>query len=200
MAIVSVVARPAQKLRTQKTEFTKPISIGRFLNMPKKEDGNKYELVNGNLEKSNHNITTKELKIVKNIRKSFSKTAFAKAGGEMESETKIVLSLNSNLVRIPDISFFTARQIADADDSNFPIPTFVIELISSNDGTYRVEKKILEYFEAGIQVIWVVYPEIKQVKVYTSPKTVTINYDDDICSGAPVIPDIKISVHEIFSF
>ena len=200
MMTASILEKPKTYKSRAKVSSTasKTISLHRFLNMPKNEDGYKYELVAGILEKSNHNMTTNELKIVKKIRRLFLETQFFFNGGEMEAETKIVLSQNPALVRIPDISFFTATQIKEASETNFPIPAFVIELISSNDGTYRVEKKILEYFAAGIKVIWVIYPLIKQVKVYTSPKAATINYEDDICSATPVMEDMKMSVNEMF--
>ena len=78
------------------------------------------------------------------------------------------------------------------------IPQFVIEIISTNDKTYKVEEKITEYFKAGVKVLWNIYPNEKVVYVYTSRKSFKICMEDDICSAAPVLPEFEVKVSEIF--
>ena len=58
--------------------------------------------------------------------------------------------------------------------------------------------KLHEYFDAGVQVVWWVYPLYKEVYVYTSPKTVTICTDDDTLSAAPALPELTMTVAELF--
>lgn len=58
--------------------------------------------------------------------------------------------------------------------------------------------KLNEYFNAGVQVVWQVIPVTETVKVYTSPKNVTICSDSDICSAAPVLADFQIPAHQVF--
>ena len=96
-----------------------------------------------------------------------------------------------------DIAYFTKQQVENTKKGEDEIPEFVIEIISGNDQINLVEKKIVEYYKAG--VVWLILPEEKTVHVYTSRKQVQICTDDDICSAKPVLPDFEISVNAIFA-
>jgi hypothetical protein len=67
------------------------------------------------------------------------------------------------------------------------------------DDAEQVERKIVEYFKAGVRVMWKVMPESQVVYVYTARKIVTICTDDDVCSAAPVLPDFQIKAGTIFA-
>ncbi|GAB4038780.1 Uma2 family endonuclease [Spirosoma jeollabukense] len=102
-------------------------------------------------------------------------------------------------MRRPDIAYFTKEQIQSGRKGEDVIPAFVIEVLSETDMAYRIEEKIVEYFKAGVQVVWNIIPEQEVVYVYTSRKQVTICLEDDICSAAPVLPDFTISVNTLFA-
>ena len=78
------------------------------------------------------------------------------------------------------------------------IPGFVVEFASKTDNELVSLTKRHAYFDAGVQVIWWVYPAFREVYVYTSPKTVTICTDDDMLSAAPALPDFQLTVAELF--
>lgn len=98
----------------------------------------------------------------------------------------------------PDIAYFTIEEEKRMKDGEDVIPKFVIEVISETDQSYKVEEKLIEYFKAGVQVVWYIMPESKAVYVYTSRREVKICIEDDICSAKPVLPDFEISVDTIF--
>lgn len=102
-------------------------------------------------------------------------------------------------MRRPDIAYFTKDQIQQGRNGEDVIPAFVIEVLSETDQAYRIEEKLADYFKAGIQVVWNIFPEQEVVYVYTSRKNVTICLEADICSAAPVLPDFMISVNTLFA-
>jgi Uma2 family endonuclease len=102
-------------------------------------------------------------------------------------------------MRRPDIAYFSIEQESRMKQGEDQIPEFVIEVISGNDKANKVEEKTVEYFKAGVKVLWLIYPDNKTVQVYTSLKNAQICYDDDICSASPVLPDFEISVNDIFA-
>lgn len=102
-------------------------------------------------------------------------------------------------MRRPDIAYFTKEQIQQGRNGEDVIPAFVVEILSETDQAYRIEEKLTEYFRAGIQVVWNIFPEQQVVYMYTSRKNVTICLEDDICSAAPVLPDFSISVNTLFA-
>ena len=76
---------------------------------------------------------------------------------------------------------------------------FVIEIISPTDRSVKVEEKVLEYFEAGVKVVWLLFPKTQTVHVYTSPISVIICRGDRVCSAAPVVVDFEIRAEEVFA-
>ena len=102
-------------------------------------------------------------------------------------------------MRRPDIAYFTLDQELSMDEGEDEVPPFAIEVISGNDKANKVEEKTVEYFKAGVKVLWLIYPDNQTVQVYTSLKQAQICTDDDICSAKPVLDDFEISVREIFA-
>jgi Uma2 family endonuclease len=102
-------------------------------------------------------------------------------------------------MRRPDIAYFSKEQIKRSRNSENVIPEFVIEIISNNDQINQLEKKITEYFKAGVKVIWNIIPEQEVVYVYTSRRDVKICLENDICSAKPVLPDFEINVSTLFA-
>jgi Uma2 family endonuclease len=102
-------------------------------------------------------------------------------------------------MRRPDVAYFSIEQENLMKQGEYEIPEFVIEIISGNDKANKVEEKTIEYFKAGVKVVWLIYPDNKTVQVYTSLKQAQICTDDDICSAKPVLPDFEIKVSEIFA-
>ena len=102
-------------------------------------------------------------------------------------------------MRRPDIAYFTDVQVEQGRQGKDVIPAFVVEVLSETDQAYRIEEKIVEYFKAGVQVVWNIIPEQEVIYVYTSRKQVTICLEDDVCSAAPVLPDFSIRVNDLFA-
>ena len=187
----------AKKKKTASKRVSRKMSLEKFLQWEQPEDHYKYEWVDGSLEKTEYMMKNTELFIVKNIQQQFEKTDAKKKGGLLAAET--IVKLSETIVRIPDLAYFSEKQIVDAYKENAqPIPTFIIEIISPNEKGTKIERKALEYFEAGVQVIWQVYPELEMVKVLTSPKLVKVCFEKDVCSAKPAVPGLEITVKELF--
>jgi Uma2 family endonuclease len=160
------------------------------------EDGFKYEWNNGFLE-ARKMIQLSELYIVENLRSAFERTNFKKEGGALA--TNVVCPISEGKYRVPDISFLTKAQINEGREGKSPIASLIIELVSENDTMNYYNRKLEEYFGAGIKCVWLIFPVGQKVWVFTSPKDVKICTGDDVCSAAPAVPDFQLSVNQIFS-
>ncbi|MBP6828481.1 MAG: Uma2 family endonuclease [Saprospiraceae bacterium] len=162
-------------------------------------DGFKYEWNNGVIEKLPKMITFKNLYIIERLEDFFQtlKPVLPKRGmlfTEPESMT------SPTQLRIPDMAYYTARQIKEGAEGKTPtVPEFIIEFVSNFDQHPKVLEKLEEYFNAGVRVAWLVIPQVKAVYVYTSPVEVTICKGKRICSAEPVVPGFKISADALFS-
>lgn len=158
-------------------------------------DGFKYEWNDGEIIQFT-GMKKEQLYIYDILNHLFIKKGYWESG-TLVAEQEVQLS--GIQMRRPDIAYFTKEQIKRSRNSENVIPEFVIEIISNNDQINQLEKKITEYFKAGVRVVWNIIPEEHVVYVYTSRKSVKICTDDDICSAAPVLPDFAITANELFA-
>lgn len=179
---------------------TKPKRAARLLTLEEfrkkyanREDGFKYEFKNGEIIKSPGNMNPKQLYIVKNLNRRFSRTQAYAQGDELIAEVDQLTAPARQ--RRPDLSYWTSDRIAAGLES---VSEFVIEIISPTDKLEDVEEKLLEYFEAGVKVVWQIRPRSQSVHVYTSPVDVIICTGESVCSAAPVLPDFEMTAREIF--
>ncbi len=158
-------------------------------------DGFKYEWNDGELIKFT-GMDKRQVYIYDTLNSLFIKKGYWEVG-TLVSEYDTML--NGIQMRRPDIAYLSKKQIQQTKKGEDEIPEFVIEIISGNDNINLVEKKIVEYYKAGVSVVWLILPEEQTVHVYTSRKNVQICTDVDICSAKPVLPDFEISVNDIFA-
>jgi Uma2 family endonuclease len=164
-----------------------------------REDGYKYEWLNGEIEKSKRTMDKTQLYILRNLLEKFRELQFSnKANGELITEADLFF-LDKH--RRPDIAFLTNEQIElAADDKLDTPPQFVIEVISNIDAINRVNKKLGDYRAANVKVVWHIFPQSQEVHVYCGENldTVHIKRDTAICSAEPVLPDFQMPVSDIF--
>jgi|SRR5215468_5678407 len=77
-------------------------------------------------------------------------------------------------------------------------PDVVIEAVSPNDTAYEVEDKIAQWLGAGVQLVWVLYPETQRVQVHRADGTVTKLQSAEQLSGEDVIPGFQCQVTAVF--
>jgi Uma2 family endonuclease len=179
---------------TKQEALILPKTLEEFQNW-EPNDGFKYEWNDGELIKFT-GTEKKQLYIFANLNNLFIKKGCWEMG-TFVSEYDTMLS--GIQMRRPDIAYLSNQQVENTKKGEDEIPEFVIEIISGNDQINLVEKKIVEYYKAGVVVVWLILPEQKTVHVYTSRKQVQICTDDDICSAKPVLPAFEISVNAIFA-
>jgi Uma2 family endonuclease len=107
--------------------------------------------------------------------------------------------------RRPDISVFcyshSKKESLEGPDENAcgVIPDLAIEVTSPTDRAQNQRKKVLEYFQAGVRCVWVVYPELQIVDVYESPTSVRVFGPDDTLVGDPVLPGFQLRLADLFT-
>ncbi len=163
-----------------------------------REDGYKYEWVRGEVVKTKHTMNQKQLFILANLRDIFNQLIFSgKISGYFEPEVDTFF-LAGEAHRRPDLSFFTKKQQALAAHGEEQIPQFVVEVISGNDLLNDLEDKMMDYWKAGVQVVWLIYPKQEVVYVHARGKEVARCQGGDICSAEPVLPEFLMPTSDIF--
>lgn len=159
------------------------------------DDNYVYEFNNGVLEPTT-GMRQDELYLFNALEDHFFQTSAFREGGRLRAETDVWVS--DKQMRRPDVLFFTKVQFATIAAGENAVPAFVAELVSMNDDARKYIRKLYEYFQAGVQVVWLVFPDDQIIYVYTSPKTVIICTDDDVLSASPALPQLQMTVNELF--
>lgn len=182
-------------IQTAQTTETLPRTLEEFIDW-EPNDGSKYEWNDGEIIKSTR-MKQEQYYIYDRLNYLFFKTGYIEQGS-LAAEQDIHLS--GIQMRRPDICYLTRSQALQGREGMDMIPAFVVEIISRNDQINQMEKKLTEYFIAGVQVVWTINPQEMLVNVYTSRREVKICIGSDVCSAAPVLPDFEIRVDELLTW
>jgi Uma2 family endonuclease len=78
------------------------------------------------------------------------------------------------------------------------IPELVVEVRSKNDTQPEIDRKVGEYFLAGVRVVWVPDPERQIVTVYRPGQAPQVLGPQDTLTVDDVIPGFKMPVRDVF--
>jgi Uma2 family endonuclease len=70
--------------------------------------------------------------------------------------------------------------------------------VSPNDTASELEEKIAQWISAGVQLVWVLYPETQHVQVHRADGTVTKLQAVDQLMGEDVLPGFQCQVADVF--
>ena len=62
----------------------------------------------------------------------------------------------------------------------------------------EMERKLREYFEAGVKLVWYVYPQTRTVRVYTAPERMLELGEDQTLEGGDVLPGFSAQIRDWF--
>jgi Uma2 family endonuclease len=185
---------------------TKTLTVAEFIALPK--DGNRYELVEGELVIKGSKTRDESLanaKVAARLTYHLVNYVDINDLGEVYSsearyETVSETSDNKATVRIPDISFVQTSRLVAEDTSVMPFaPDLAVEGLGQTDGYEEMEDKVTEYFGRGGRLVWVINIWKREVYVYRPDqqdrKTFLISNELD---GGGVLPGFKLKVQSIF--
>jgi Uma2 family endonuclease len=163
-----------------------------------KENGYKYEWVNGMVEKTRYTMDKTQLYILRNLLAAFRQLlSEKKLTGELIAEADLFFLENH---RRPDVCWLTNEQIDRLAEGEYEVPAFVIEVLSTFDAINRVVDKMQDYRAAKVKTVWHIIPRHQEVHVYTGEQleNMTVCKGHKLCSAAPALPAFAITAQDIF--
>ena len=113
-----------------------------------------------------------------------------------------MLRLEPEQIRIPDVSFISKQRFAGRTVTPSAFwdlgCDLAVEVISPSNTRREMELKLTDYFSAGVQIVWLVYPKTREVVVYTSPGKSATMRGDDLLEGGALLPGFNVAVGQIF--
>jgi Uma2 family endonuclease len=112
------------------------------------------------------------------------------------------LRLFPGQIRAPDVSFISWKRMPNEEFPRDPIgpfaPDLAVEIISKSNTKAEMDRKLREYFEAGVRLVWYVYPESRTVHVFTSLRKSVVLTEADTLEGGKVLPGFSLSLRKWF--
>ena len=168
-----------------------------FMALP--EDG-RYELVNGELVSMGNSgmehgyIASNLIIFLGGLVRS------QKLGVICDSSTAFTLKTGNK--RSPDVSFIAKARLQGI--KRLPkgyfqgSPDLAIEILSPSNTVEEIHDKIVEFFENGTRLVWVIHPDEQYVLVYHSPSPDRLLRLADSLDGEDVVPGFSLAIAELF--
>jgi len=123
-----------------------------------------------------------------------------KLGKVYAAETGFYLAHDPDTVRAPDVSFVAKHRIPARSPKGFipVVPDLAVEVQSPSDSALDMEKKALEFLEAGVPLVWVADPGTRSGRVYRKGRAVIILNQSEAFSGEDILPGFEMKLKDIF--
>ena len=172
------------------------LSIDEFERLPEPEQGGGYELDEGEPVFVSPN-SLEQGEIIYMIYTRLKEWAKSNDRGLVAPDTWIELA--PGVVRAPDVAYIPRERISNLDRKHTlkVVPALVVEVLSAYNTAREMSRKIQQYRDAGIDLIWVVDPEKCEVDVYSSLPLKTLRLGDTL-SDDKILPGFSLPLSLVF--
>ena len=123
-------------------------------------------------------------------------------GRMMASDSGVKIESNPDTVREPDIAYFSRERLPlDADVPGYAeiAPDLVVEVVSPSDSVREIAGKANMWINAGVQLVWVLWPETQMIEIYRPGQPVVTLAESDTLTAEDVLPQFSVPVSDIFN-
>ncbi|MCA9234730.1 MAG: Uma2 family endonuclease [Planctomycetales bacterium] len=114
-----------------------------------------------------------------------------------------MLRILPDQVRIPDVSFVSWERLKSTlparDAAPSVAPDLAVEIISPGNTREEMDRKLRDYFAAGVRLVWYVYPQTKEIHVFTALEQQTVLGEPDQLTGGEVLPGLTVDLASYFA-
>lgn len=109
--------------------------------------------------------------------------------------------LDPHTVLCPDASFVRLARIPPRGTNTFfpGAPDLAVEVTSRAESSAKVQTKVARYLSSDTALIWCVYPEQRQVVVYTDDEPPRVLSEADTLDGGSVLPGFELPLRTLFA-
>jgi len=106
-------------------------------------------------------------------------------------------------VRIPDVCFIAWDQFPNRELPGEPIlaraPDLAVEVLSRGNTEGEMQRKLHDYFAAGVRLVWYIDPRTRTARAYTAEDQYTELGERQCLSGGQVLPGLELPLEELFA-
>lgn len=120
--------------------------------------------------------------------------------GRVAFEVRRKVPGDDHNARLPDLEFTSkARLLPVVREGAVPqMPDLAVEVKSPDDTYIELREKALYYLKNGAKLVWLLFPERRQIEIHTAESIKTLSIDDYL-DGGDVLPGFRVAVRDIFN-
>lgn len=106
------------------------------------------------------------------------------------------------LVRLPDVAFISWKRMPEglpAEAIPELSPDLAVEVLSRTNTRAEMRRKRRDYFQGGVEQVWIVDPVARQVEVFASEELCVQLAVGDILDGGTLLPGFQLPLAELFA-
>jgi Uma2 family endonuclease len=122
-------------------------------------------------------------------------------GAAGANDTGLRVEEGPDTVRGPDLILFAETQPLDQLNPRFStrLPRLVVEILSPSDRPNRTNRRVGQYLQRGVPLVWLVDPETRTVGVHRMGQfPITLDEAEEL-TGMDVLPDFRLRVADLFT-
>lgn len=124
-----------------------------------------------------------------------------KLGRLVGSDSGVQVETDPDTVREPDIAFISSDRRPPGTVvrgyTEIP-PDLVVEVASPSDSMREINDKARMWVDAGVRLVWVLWPATKIIEIHRSGETVVTLRENDTLTGGDVLPQFTCPAADIF--
>jgi Uma2 family endonuclease len=113
-----------------------------------------------------------------------------------------LLQILPGKIKVPDVSFISWSRFPRQRLGRRPIPALVpdlvVEVLSETNTADEMDRKLKQYFEAGVCLVWYIDPKKRTALVFASPAEGKELTENESLNGGQVLPGFELSLQWLF--
>ena len=118
--------------------------------------------------------------------------------GSVEFGSGYILEHSPATLRAPDVSVVSKERLPAERPTRYWMvaPDLAVEVLSPSNKASEIERKVLEYLEAGTSVVWVVDPQLRIARIYRGNDARLVR-EGELLSAEEVLPGFAVLLREV---
>jgi Uma2 family endonuclease len=112
-----------------------------------------------------------------------------------------MMRIAPGLVRIPDVSFIAWDRLPGRESPREPIPDLApdlaVEVLSEGNTKAEMARKVREYFDAGVILVWLIDPRKRTARVFSTVEKSALVRADQTLDGGAVLPGFVVRLADL---
>jgi Uma2 family endonuclease len=107
-------------------------------------------------------------------------------------------------IREPDVAFISnarmpSLKVLEEDPAPEIAPDLAVEVLSRSNTKKEMDRKLADYFRAGVGLVWFIDPRARTAEAYTSPARRKAIGSDGSLDGGKVLPGFSLKLKDLFA-